>query len=231
LIVTNVLLIHEKTRYGTFDHLLLLLARLSDFGSRDIPRKKKVNSMPGPPSGSPPMFVGMLPTRGKVVAPMGFSPPRDTSPQSESLEDDDLELATLAAHEEWEAIRHAFEIFRSRLGPDFQPLAEEFSDRRDTPFGTARQYSTFSLAGICMNYYMGLICLYRTHPSMPPAAMMAAGRAARETAPFAREIGRIAAGLTDDVSDVTEISTLVGAALIECCFCLFVAGIQVYQTP
>lgn len=174
------------------------------------------------------MFPGMFPTSGKVTAPTGFSPPRDASPQSEGLDDGDLEAATRAAHEEWEAIRAAFDVFRSRLGPEFMPLGEEYTDRRETPFGTAVQYRTFSVAGIWMNYYMGLICLHRAHPGMPPAAMMAAGRAARETAPFAREIGRIAAGLSDeDVSGRSEISTLVGAAFIESSFCLFVAGIQV----
>lgn len=188
--------------------------------------------MPGANGSSPPMFPGMFPTTGKVTAPTGFAPPRDPSPQSDNVEDGDLEQATRAALAEWEAIRTAFDTFRSRLGPEFRPLGDEYTDRRETPFGTAVQYRTFSVAGIWMNFYMGLICLHRAHPSMPPAAMMAAGRAARETAPFAREIGRVAAGLSEeDVSNRTEITTLVAAALIESCFCLFVAGIQVYLTP
>lgn len=214
--------------YGTFDHLLLLLGRLSEFASDDLPRKRKVNKMPGPPGSSPPMFPGMFPTTGKVTAPTGFSPARDPSPQSEGVDDTDLEQATRAALSEWESLRAAFTAFRSRLGPEFMPLGDEYTDRRETPFGTAVQYRTFSVAGIWMNFNMGLICLHRAHPSMPPAAMMAAGRAAWETAPFAKEIGRIAAGLSDeDVSNRSEITTLVGAAFIESCFCLFVAGIQV----
>lgn len=188
--------------------------------------------MPGANGSSPPMFPGMFPTTGKVSAPTGFSPPRDPSPQSDNVEDDDLEQAARAALTEWEAIRAAFETFRSRLGPEFRPLGDEYTDRRETPFGTAVQYRTFSVAGIWMNFYMGLICLHRAHPSMPPAAMMAAGRAAKETAPFAREVGRVAAGLSDeDVSNRSEITTLVGAAFIESCFCLFVAGIQVCLNP
>lgn len=175
------------------------------------------------------MFAGMFPTRGKVTVPMGFSPPRDDpSPQSDSVDDADLEQATRVALAEWDALHDAFEAFRARLGPEFQPLGDEYTDRRETPFGTAVQYRTFSVAGIWMNFYMGLICLHRAHPSMPPAAMMAAGRAARDTAPYARELGRVAAGLSDeDVSNRSEISTLVGAAFIESCFCLFVAGVQV----
>ncbi|PKS08903.1 hypothetical protein jhhlp_003516 [Lomentospora prolificans] len=212
--------------YGTFDHLLLLMGRLSEFVSDDLPRKKKANKPPGPRGASPPMFPGMFPSRGKVCAPKGFSPPRDASPQSEGFDENDIDAATETALARWHAIRQAFEAFRAQLGPEFQPLADEYSDRKDTPFGPAIQYRTFSVAGIWMNFNMGLICLYRAHPSMPPAAMMAAGRAARDTAPMAREIGRIAAGLSDEISTVTEISTLVGAAFIESSFCLFVAGIQ-----
>jgi len=207
------------------------MARLSEFVSNDLPRKRKANKPPGPPGASPPMFPGMVPSRGKVAAPTGFSTHRDPSPQSEGDEDGDLDAATQAALAEWEGIRQAFEVFRSSLGPEFQPLADEYSDRRDTPFGPAIQYRTYSVAGIWMNFNMGLICLYRAHPSMPPAAMMAAGRAARDTAPMARDIGRIAAGLSDEISNITEISTLVGAAFIESSFCLFVAGVQVPSPP
>ena len=78
-----------------------------------------------------------------------------------------------------------------------------------------------------MNYYMGYIVLLRAHPMMPPFAMMAAGMAAQQTAPAAMELGRIAAGLAEDCSNVTEVSTLVGGAFIESAFGLFVAGVQV----
>lgn len=173
------------------------------------------------------MFPGMLPTSGKVTLPMGFSPPRDPSPQTDPIEELDMDSSTQAALREWESIREAFEVVKSQFGPEFQPLGREYADHRDSPFGPTLQYRTFSVAGVWMNYYMGLIHLYRSHPSMPPAAMMAAGAQARQTAEFANTIGRIAAGLADDCANVTEISTLVGAAFIESCFCLFVAGIQV----
>ncbi|MBE3042071.1 hypothetical protein IMZ48_05725 [Candidatus Bathyarchaeota archaeon] len=223
----------DNNSYGTFDHLLLLHARLSEFASDDLPRKRKANKIPAPPGSSPPMFPGMFPTPGKVSAPTGFSQPRDhPSPQSDSADDTDLEQATRAALSSWEAIHAAFNALRSRLGPEFSPLSDEYTDRRETPFGAAVQYRTFSAAGIWMNFHMGMICLHRAHPSMPPTAMMAAGRAAGETAPFAKEIGRIAAGLSDeDVSNRSEITTLVGAAFIESCFPLFVAGIQVRFPP
>ena len=62
---------------------------------------------------------------------------------------------------------------------------------------------------------------------MPPAAMQAAGMAAPQTGPYSNKLGRIAAGLSEDVSQATEITTLVSAAFIESCFCLFVAAIEV----
>ncbi|KAK2011161.1 hypothetical protein LZ32DRAFT_534401 [Colletotrichum eremochloae] len=187
--------------------------------------------MPGGNGVSPPMFPGMLPNLGKVTLPMGFSPPRDETPPplgEEAPEELDSDMAASAAMREWESLREAFEILHSQFGPEFQPLGAEYADRRDSPFGPTLQYRTFSVAGIWMNYYMGLIHLYRAHPKMPPAAMIAAGIQAQHTAKFAMEIGRIAAGLTDDCANVVEISTLVGAALIESSFCLFVGGIQ-YQ--
>ncbi|OLN95538.1 putative transcriptional regulatory protein C15D4.02-like protein 1 [Colletotrichum chlorophyti] len=186
--------------------------------------------MPGGPGGSPPMFPGMLPNLGKVTLPMGFSPEREESPPPPDIpEDFDADVATKAAMREWESLREAFEILRSQFGPELQPLGSEYADHRDSPFGPTLQYRTFSVAGIWMNYYMGLIHLYRAHPMMPPAAMIAAGVQAQHTAKYAVEIGRIAAGLTDDCTNVVEVSTLIGAALIESGLCLFVGGIQ-YQT-
>ncbi|KAJ5009521.1 putative transcriptional regulatory protein [Colletotrichum sp. SAR 10_99] len=185
--------------YGTYDHLMLLLGRLCSFASKDLARKKK-------------SFKG---------------PPRDDSPPPPEMPEDlDSDVAMEAAMREWEGLREAFEILRSQFGPEFQALGAEYADHRHSPFGPTLQYRTFSVAGIWMNYYMGLIHLYRAHPRMPPAAMIAAGIQAQHTEKFAIEIGRIAAGLTDDVSNATEISTLVGAALIESAFCLFVGAIQ-----
>ncbi|KAF7559655.1 hypothetical protein G7046_g4488 [Stylonectria norvegica] len=196
--------------YGTYDHLMLLLGRLANFSSKDLSRKSRAGRGKTAPqgAGSPPPFPGMLPTHGKAQVPMGFSPPRDTSPQSDGYDDPDPEVGLKAAMDDWEGIRLAFEAFKSNLGLEFQPLRPEYSDRRESPFGMTLQYRTFSVAGIWMNYYMGMIHLHRTHPSMPPAAMQAAGLSARQTAEYANQIGRIAAGLSDDCSQAQEISTL-----------------------
>lgn len=180
---------------------------------------------------SPPMFPGMLPSSGRFDLPRGFSPPRDSPTQSGPPEsEDDLEAQTAAAYREWEAIREAFEVFRAHLGPDFQPMGSDIATPVMSPFGPSLLYRTYSIAGIWLNYYMGLIVLYRARPFMPPIAMVAAGMSAPDTAQWANEIGRIAAGLHEDTSEVVDVSTLVAAVFIESGFCLFVAAIQVRQT-
>ncbi|KAM5348079.1 hypothetical protein ACJ41O_007903 [Fusarium nematophilum] len=218
--------------YGTYDHLMLLLGRLAEFASKDVSRKRRVSRAKGPSPGgansSPPAFPGIVPTTGNFKVPMGFTPPSGSSPQSDATDDHDPEASFQAALQEWQAIQHGFEVFANSLGPEFEPLRPEYSDKRDSPFGMTLQYRTFSVAGIWMNYYMGMIHLFRTHPSMPPAAMQAAGLSARQTGPYSNKLGRVAAGLSDDCSQMTEISTLVSAAFIESCFCLFVAAVE-YQ--
>lgn len=183
----------------------------------------------GPPSDSPLMFPGMLPTTGEVTLPMGFSPPPGASAPGGRHEDVDPEMTTAEAMREWESIRAAFELLRANFGSKFNPIYRDYEeeDRQKSPFGSTLRYRTFSVAGIWLNYYMGLIHLYRAHPKMPPAAMIAQGIQARHTWQYALEIGRISAGLAGDLSNATEISTLMGAALVECALPLFVGAIQV----
>ncbi|OIW31765.1 hypothetical protein CONLIGDRAFT_660025 [Coniochaeta ligniaria NRRL 30616] len=211
--------------FGTYDHLMLLLGRTCNFVAQDITRKRRAlkkgptgagagaaagQRAGGIPHGqSPPMMAGLVPTSAFVTVPTGFSPPRETSPQSDRSEDIDLEESTAAAMREWQSIRQAYDIFRANLGPDFDSLGPDLGPPQPSPFGPARTYRTFSIAGIWMNYYMGLIVLHRAHPSRPPIAMVAAGMAAQETGVWANEIGRIAAGLTtEDCRNLAGISTL-----------------------
>ncbi|KAK2612581.1 hypothetical protein QQS21_001352 [Conoideocrella luteorostrata] len=215
--------------YGTYDHLILLLGRLASFTSKDLSRKRKAFRAKGGSfrgGSSPSQFPGIVPTLGKFHAPMGFTAPTTYSDESDSPGDSATPESDELAEQEWESIRQAFEIFENHLDSRFKPLNSEYADRKDTPFGTALQYRTYSVAGIWMNYYMGLIHLYRSRPNMPPAAMQAAGMAAPSTAGYAIQIGRIAAGLTDDCSQKKDISTTLAAALIESCFCTFVAAVQ-----
>ncbi|KAL2159849.1 hypothetical protein VTH06DRAFT_1982 [Thermothelomyces fergusii] len=149
-----------------------------------------------------------MPTSGRVTVPRGFTPPREYSPGSESTEDMDFDASTARALREWEEIRQAFEVFRSRLGPDFEPMGPDFAPPEMTPFGPALVYRTYSIAGIWLNYYMGLIVLHRAHPSMPPVAVAAAGMAAQRTGAWANEIARICAGVHEDTTHVAAVSTL-----------------------
>lgn len=220
-----------KYRFGTYDHIILLLGRLASFTSKDLSRKRKAFRAKGGGSfrggTSPSQFPGIVPTHGKFQAPMGFSEHTSYSDESDSPGDTATPESNDLAEQEWESIRQAFETFENHLDSRFKPLNSEYADRKDTPFGTALQYRTYSVAGIWMNYYMGLIHLYRSRPNMPPAAMQAAGMAAPSTAGYAIQIGRIAAGLTDDCSKMKDVSTTLAAALIESSFCLFVAAVQV----
>ncbi|RYP90366.1 hypothetical protein DL770_003513 [Monosporascus sp. CRB-9-2] len=220
------LFVRREHRWGD-----LMPSRLTNFSSRDLSRKRRAVKMNGQgQSGMPPgMFAGMMPASEKVPMPAGFSPPRETSPRSNDPDEMDLEILTAEAHKEWNGLVQAFEHFRTYFGLEFQPLDEDVHPAKGTPFGPAAHYRTYSIAGIWMNYYMGYIMLHRAHPDMPPVAMMAAGLAAPMTAPYAREIGRIAAGLEENISCLDVVSTLMGAALIESAFCLFVAGVQYRQ--
>lgn len=219
-------------RYGTFDHLVLILGRLSDFVARDLSRKRRVRERgaSASPKGqtSPPMFAGMFPGRGNIRMPRGLDPQCNEFGTAEKiLEDADLEESTDRAMDEWENILQAFELFKRSLGPDFDPMGEDLHPAQNSPFGPALTYRTYSIAGIWMNFYMGLVVLHRAHPTMPPFAMVAAHKVARQTEPYANEIGKIVAGMAEDVTAETTISTMVGAAYIECCFPLFVGAVQV----
>lgn len=188
----------------------------------------------GPPMGMPPMpsFAGMLPDIRKASLPRGFSPTSEDSPPPNSDDGDELlSEQTAKAEEEWKGIRSVFGMFEQHLGPDFAPLGPEYAQEILSPFGPAIQYRTYGIALMWLTYYMGLIVCYRSHPSMPPSAMMAAGLAARETGLFANMIGRISAGVTADTSTATRVNIGTGAALNDSSFALFVAGVQVRSLP
>ncbi len=232
------------------------MGRLADFAAKDLKRKRlamkanggywkpppeympmpaQATQVPGPqslphtPPKQPQMpgFSGMVPGVQEAQLPMGFEASRDSSPQSTQSDEMDLRAQTQEAEEEWQEIRNAFSVLEDYFGEDFQALGPEFSEPMETPFGLALKYRTYGIAGIWMNFYMGLIACHRSHPSMPPAAMMAAGIAARQTASFANDLGRIAAGIAPDCSMTAQVNPTVGAALIESSTCLFVSGIQV----
>lgn len=238
--------------YGTFDHVILLFGRVTDFAAKDLKRKKQLLQanggqwrppvgvqVPGPPpppdagfapprSSSIPMFPGMMPDTGKQAKlPRGFSPPREQTPESSESTESNLERRTREAEERWKEIRASFQVLADALGPDFQALGEDHVQTITSVFGEASQFRTYGVASVWLNFYMALIALYRAHPDMPPAALMAAGISAKHTAIYAMQIGRIAAGIVEDTSSLAEVNTQIGASLIEATLALFMAGVQV----
>lgn len=165
-----------------------------------------------------------------AFAPNGRAPPADSSPTegSRSTPDDvaELEAQTTAAEAEWQAIKTAAEVFEASLPAEFRPLRPEHALPITTPFGPALQYRTLTIACIWIFYLTGRILLERTHPSMPPAAMMAAGVATAKTDEFANLIGRVCAGIYPQDRTLTSMNPTLGAALIESTMGLFFAGVQ-----
>lgn len=141
----------------------------------------------------------------------------------------DLEIELQAAITEHAAIASAFDLFASSMTPEFQPLASDAAPPIGTPFGPALQYRTHHIACIWTLYNAGRILLHRMHPHMPPAAMIAASVAARQTMTYAQTIGKICAGLYYPQRDSLRTGRLnpaLGAALMESTFPLFFGAVQ-----
>lgn len=141
----------------------------------------------------------------------------------------DLHEATQIALKEYGEIRAALHSFSHSLGESYQPLSAEYQPAIDSAFGTAQVYRTFDIGTLWAVYNMTMIIAIRSHPHMPPAAHMAAGVAAHQTAPYAQEIGRIAAGIVPGPPS-QPLNPSLGAALCESCMPSFFAAVQ-YQDP
>ncbi|KAK0650429.1 putative transcriptional regulatory protein C15D4.02 [Lasiodiplodia hormozganensis] len=184
-----------------------------------------------PSGGAPPQipFYGMAPSSSVRHMPSAFKQEQSPSPDpSVKVEDQaGLQAATQKALAEWQSMREALSHYASHLGPAFAPLSDEFSTPIPSPFGPALQYRSFDIAVLWAQYHMLEIILARSHPTMPPAAMMAAGVAAQQTAHWAKDIGRIVAGIFSGLGPHgAPLNPSIGAALIECIMPLFFAGIQ-----
>jgi hypothetical protein len=207
---------------------------------RGKPPSDPSTKAPSPPKGPPvPSMTGMVPPPPRpakmpdAFAPNG-RPQGDKSPIEgvEPIPEDaaELEAQLHAAEREWEAIDHALNVFEQSLPPEFHPLGPEHTPPIATPFGPALQYRTFAQSCIWVFFLTGRILHQRTHPSMPPAAMMAAGIAAAKTAGYANRIGRTCAGIYPQERGLTSMNPTLGAALIESTMGLFFAGVQ-YMNP
>lgn len=163
--------------------------------------------------------------------PSAFASQQPESPSPELASgisnQSELQAATQKAIAEWESIRAALSHYASHLGPAFAPLSDEYMTPLPTPFGPALQYRSFDIAVLWAQYHMLEIILTRSHPTMHPAAMVAAGLAAQQTARQATDIGRIAAGIFSGLGPHGgPLNPSIGAALIECVMPLFFGGIQ-----
>ncbi|KAL8719291.1 MAG: hypothetical protein Q9225_003693 [Loekoesia sp. 1 TL-2023] len=237
--------------YGSLDHLILLFARLTDFAARDLARKIKVQakaeedkkkaasrwnpsqgSPPTPngqqPSHRPPPMYGMMPAPGYIHLPAAFDQSHHDHLNEANkviVKDAELDAATEAAEREWSDIYAALDLLEGAFGPDFQSLSADHMAPLSTPFGPALYYRTYSIACLWSLFFTARIFATRVAPSMPPAAMVAAGVAAQQTARWANTIGRICAGL-QPVSTTAPLNPSHGAALMDSCMGLFHAGVQ-----
>ena len=174
----------------------------------------------------PPMY-GMIPNAGPAPMPSAFTQaPRDKLYFGPTINENiELDNALREAEAEWQEIQNALELFEDSLDHNFQPLTADVTPPIMTPFGDALEYRTYSISCIWVMYYTGRIIAARMHPSMPPAAMMAAGVAASKTSHWAQIIGRICAGLQPAPSN-QPLNPSLGAALMESTLGLFFAGVQ-----
>lgn len=147
-------------------------------------------------------------------------PSSHTTPQ-----DFDLENSTALALNEWFSISRALDVFEESLSPSYAALSPDHMAPLSTPFGPAIYYRTYGIACVWSLYYCGRIIATRVHPSMPPAAMAAAGIAAERTAAWANIIGRINGGL-QPINSSIPLNPAHGAALVDACMGLFHAGVQ-----
>ncbi|CAK4031839.1 transcriptional regulatory [Lecanosticta acicola] len=205
------------------------------------PMSTTSNGMPGqafPQAGQPtpgqvpamPQFYGMAPApRSNVHMPSSYTPsvsiPTPQSAHPPSAFDYDLEKETAAALQEYGRIRAALNLFEQSLGEAFEPLKSEYQPPMDTPFGTALFYRSYDIGCLWALYNMAQLIALRAHPHMPPAAHLAAAIAARETASYANQIGRIAAGIVPGPEN-QPLNPSLGAALCESCMPSFFAAVQ-----
>lgn len=186
-----------------------------------------------------PNFFGMAPARPHAPITTHYAnPDHERSPQIPNAPNPqyaDLSAAYDAAIAEWESIDTAHATIAQILSGNeaFAPLPPELQvippgeTSTMTPFGPALVHRSYDISIIWTLLHLSKIILLRAHPAMPPAMMMAAGICAQATGPYATLIGRISAGITLPVGDL---SPFLGSVLQEGTMGLFFAGVQ-YKEP
>lgn len=177
-------------------------------------------------STSGPTFYGMAPPpRADVHMPAPYESLDDNPSPPHQPHFFDLQ----AALEEYGRIRAALAEFAASLGEAFEPLDDDCQPPLHTPFGTALFYRSYDIGCLWAIYNMCAIIAIRSHPHCHPAAHAAADIAAKETAFFANQIGRIAAGIVPGPAN-RPLNPSLGAALCESCMPSFFAAVQ-YRRP
>ena len=138
-----------------------------------------------------------------------------------------LAAATAKAEAEWTDLQAALNTFERALSdPAWAPLP---TPSHPTAFGPGLQYRAPAVGALWSFYHTARLVHARTHPSMPPASMAAAGVAARHTAIWAHRIGRAALGLAVPPAE-RPLAPPLAAAVGESLLPLFFAGVQ-YVDP
>jgi hypothetical protein len=215
------------------------------------PAVQSTQASRGPPPTSGPGFYGMAPAQPPIPLPRSYAKPKTSdTPHTASQSNksstshtpfSDLAAAYQSALNEWNSISEAHSTIASILKntPTFASLTPDLyhagpSGAIMTPFGPALRHGSYNISILWSMLHLAQILLLRSHPAMPPAAMVAASVCAPATAPYAMLIGRIAAGLP--MSSATSglhaspLTPALGAAHIESLVGLFFAGVQ-YQDP
>jgi hypothetical protein len=214
-------------------------------GGQPSPSNASQNGFSGPPSDqrpppqkptgstTSPTFYGMAPMPTNVHMPSSYAmntstPPNQSPTRSEPI-DKDLPTATELALVEWSEMYTALANLEAHFGFGFQPLPADLHPTQSTPFGPPLMYPSYDIAVLWALYYAAHIVALRSHPHMPPAAMVAAGVGAGQTAYYAILIGRIASGMMPHPLG-QPLNPSLGATLCEVTLALFFAGVQ-YRDP
>lgn len=222
--------------FGTFDYLMLLMARTTRFSAADKSRKQQIASSSreardSANAGVSPVSINVAQDTSFIVSPSsshGIESHTGTetgkAPQHNDNSGDFDEMMRAVA--EWNAIRAAYETLQRVLPADFEPLQRDNGPSDELPFdGPALVLQSHDIALFWAYYYLGLIICLRSHPSLPLGVHAAAQGAARQTAPYVDMIGRIAAGLkmgADSAPGDTGLLT----AFSDCTLALFFCGVQ-----
>jgi hypothetical protein len=181
----------------------------------------------------PPAFFGMAsPSRSNVQTPSSYNLAHQETSAQDKADTEMVEIlaATAAALTEYGKIRAALKAFVTALSdPALKPLDADLQTPISTPFGSAIFYRSYAIACLWSVYNMCEIIAIRSHPHMHPAADAAADLATKDTAFYAEQIGRIAAGIVPGPAN-EPVNTTLGSSLCESCMPSFFAAIQ-YQRP